>query len=148
VKRVSFDERIFDSVGMFLVYRILTYLDTGVSNGRTSKKVETVARIPLIFSQDKGVSKEDTLVTRIVHAKGESANLVGTQGSDPVLDEHGNAAAQAWSETARSHHGDIHVLSSEGEFRGGAHGSSCSCSGCEAKYSKYGADVMLASGFL
>jgi hypothetical protein len=100
----------------------MAYLDTGVSNGRSTQIVERITSIPLIFRQDERLGNQDTLVTSLVHAKGESANLVGALGSDPVLDELGNTAAQAGSQTARSHHGHVHVLASEGEISRSAHG--------------------------
>jgi hypothetical protein len=77
----------------------------------------------MLLFQNKRVANQNTFITRLVHAKGESTNLVGSVRRHPFLDEHGNAAAQTRGETPGSHHGDVDMLASEGEFGQSTHGS-------------------------
>lgn len=52
---------------------------------------------------------EKTLVSIGVHADGQSGNLAGFEGRDPVLGEGGDGGGQAGSKAAGCQHGDVDV---------------------------------------
>ena len=100
---------------------VSTHLDAAIANGRTAEIQERFTLVPIGLFQDKGISRQQALVTAAVHDKLEAGDLASPVGLDPVLGEEGYRSTQTGSEAARRHHGDRHVGAGEG-FELMAHG--------------------------